>query len=347
MKKMTLAGHISWLVLISFAMLLLASPPKAQAKSSKIVLRAVSAWNKTYHQSAALLHFIDLVNKKSEGKVQIRWIGGPELIKGPNQLDALSRGTVDIVNASPDYFFGEVPAGAIMEMGVPAGVCTFQSEYRVFHSGIWQLLDKIYQKKANAKVLGYTPPFLPFYIWTARKKITKPEDLARLTVRTFGGCTDVLVKALGGSPVRIASGEVYLALKTGTVDGALRSAVALEKTNEWEVLHYGLDFPIAIRGGSYLWMNLDKWNSLPKNIQDLLLECQSETEKMMSTQFSPKLQSEAMNFVKSKGIVMTRFSKEEEERYTEKVSKSITDFFISKTGNDGKELVDILKAQKK
>lgn len=346
MKRINLARHFSWLVFISFAMLLLATPPKAQGDSPEIVLKAISAWDKTYHQSASLLHFMDLVNKKGEGKIQIQWAGGPELIKGQNQLDALGRGVIDIIDGSPDYFFGEVPAGAIMEMGIPAGVITFQSEYRIFHSGIWQRLDKIYQKKANAKLLGFSFS-LPFHIFTAKKKIEHQKDLAGLTVRTFGGCTDVFVKALGASPVRIASGEVYLSLKTGTVDGALRSAVALQKNNEWEVLNYGLDFPIAIRGDAYHLMNLDKWNSLPKNIQDLLMECQRETEQFMSKQFAPKLQKKALSFLKGKGMVFTRFPKGEDEQYTEVVSKSIKDYFISKTGNEGRELVDILMAQKK
>lgn len=336
MKNVRMKTIVWWMAFFSIVAVIVLLPTQGIC-GKKIVLKATSTWSKTYHQSVSLLHFMQLVNRKGKGEIKIQWAGGPELIKAKDQLDALSRGVIDIMNGSPDYFIGLVPAGAIMEISVPPATLTFNNEFQVFHK-LYPLLDKIYQKKANAKLLGYGGPFLPFYIWTAKKKISKLSDLKGITIRTFGGATDVFVSALGASPVRISSGEVYLALKTGTVDGALRSALSLKSANEWEVLKYGLNLT-SIRGGNFHWINLDKWNSLPTHIQNLLLECQRETEKWMSDEFAPRLQKEALDFVHKKGVIITKLPKGEERDSFKIIRKKMIDWYLKKVGKKEGELL--------
>ena len=338
MKKVRTKIIACWVAFFSILAVMVFLPAQGIC-GRKIVLKATSTWSKTYHQSASLLHFMQLVNKKGRGEIEIQWAGGPELIKAKDQLDALSRGVIDVVNGSPDYFIGLVPAGAIMEISVPPATLTFKNEYEIFNSKLYPLLDKIYQKKANVKLLGYGGPFLPFYIWTAKKKISKLSDLKGVTIRTFGGATNVFVKALGASPVRISSGEVYLALKTGTVDGALRSALSLKDAHEWEVLKYGLNL-VIIRGGNFHWINLNRWNSLPTHIQKLLLECQKETERWMSDEYAPKLQKEALSFVFKKGVIMTKLPKNDEQAALRIIRKRLVDWYLKKVGKkNGKALL--------
>jgi TRAP-type C4-dicarboxylate transport system substrate-binding protein len=70
------------------------------AKAEPITLKAVTAWPKTASEYKAFATFTDLVEqmvaKKYPGELKIQYIGGPEAVKTPDQVQALQRGMVDM-----------------------------------------------------------------------------------------------------------------------------------------------------------------------------------------------------------------------------------------------------------
>ena len=104
-----------------------------------------------------------------------------------------------------------------------------------------------------------------------RKEIKTVDDLKGLKLR-IGGFPGRVLQKLGAVPQQIAGGDIYPALEKGTLDAAeWVGPYDDEKLGFYKVApHYY--YPGWWEGGSMLFafVNLDKWNALPKAYQAVL-----------------------------------------------------------------------------
>ncbi len=77
--------------------------------------------------------------------------------------------------------------------------------------------------------------------------------------------------------VTLRPSEVYTAVERGVVDGfALSTVGMIVDAGLYEVTKYTIDHPF-LNTNFVVIMNLDSWNRIPKNLQDLLRETASRT----------------------------------------------------------------------
>jgi TRAP-type mannitol/chloroaromatic compound transport system substrate-binding protein len=98
-----------------------------------------------------------------------------------------------------------------------------------------------------------------------RKPINTVEDLKGLKMR-IGGFPGRVLQKLGAVPQQIAGGDIYPALEKGTIDAAeWVGPYDDEKLGFYKVAPYYYT-PGWWEGGSMItgFVNLDKWNALPK-----------------------------------------------------------------------------------
>ena len=240
------------------------------AAPPKIVINAVTAWLVPVANNDGFKEYIKRVNEKAKGELEIKLLGGPEVVGSFDQLKAI-KGVVDMVHASQAYFAGQVPEGTIPEL--------VKDKFKVKafrESGIWDKYVQAYLEKAEARYLGYAHHG-NFYI-ISRKPVSKLEDIKGLKMRGFGGLGDLLLGELGVSVVRIASAETYEGLQRGIVDGAFRNTISLKELKEYEVMKYIFYPPVyAAYGG--VWISEKKWNTIPKHLQTMMNEVMITTEE--------------------------------------------------------------------
>ncbi|MFP5512242.1 MAG: TRAP transporter substrate-binding protein [Alphaproteobacteria bacterium] len=213
--------------------------------------------------------FIERFNKKATGKARIRVVGGPEIVAPFDQLKALQTGQFDMMVATSLYFnelrdlqfFHYLP---------------FDEHIRTARQAA-PLLQKISREKADVVFLQYSSPGLSFYLWTKNRPIAKPDDARGQKIRTFGDTTAPLVRHLGIVPTSIASNEVYSALRTGLLDGALRDPLSIDLLNEGELLKFATEANVAdIETETYV--SAKSWDALPEDVRQMLNETARETE---------------------------------------------------------------------
>jgi TRAP-type mannitol/chloroaromatic compound transport system substrate-binding protein len=104
-----------------------------------------------------------------------------------------------------------------------------------------------------------------------RKEINNVEDLQGLKFR-IGGFAGRVMQKLGCVPQQLAGGDIYPALEKGTIDAAeWVGPYDDERLGLYKVApHYY--YPGWWEGGTMLsaFINLDKWNALPKYYQSVL-----------------------------------------------------------------------------
>src|SRR6185503_7821384 len=83
-------------------------------------------------------------------------------------------------------------------------------------NGAVDLINKVWNEKANMQYLGRVIDYTPFHLYLT-KKIEKP-DLTGLKLRITPVYRDFF-QSLGATVVQTAPGEVYTALERGVVDG--------------------------------------------------------------------------------------------------------------------------------
>jgi TRAP-type mannitol/chloroaromatic compound transport system substrate-binding protein len=104
-----------------------------------------------------------------------------------------------------------------------------------------------------------------------RKEIKSVDDLKGLKFR-IGGFPGRVIQKLGGVPQLLGAPDIYPALEKGVIDAAeWVGPYDDEKLGFYKVAKYYYT-PGWWEGGSMLgaFINVDKWNSLPKNYQAIL-----------------------------------------------------------------------------
>ena len=201
------------------------------------------------------------VETRTGGKVAINTFPGGTLLKAKAMMDGVIAGTADIGCLCMAYQPGRfIVTNAI---ALPVGF----SNATVASLTLWDLYTKQNpQEFAKVKVLTMFT-CAPANIY-AKKPVRNLEDLKGLELRASGGTAQVL-KALGATPVGMPQSQTPEALQKGVVQGAASSLETLMDFKYAEMCRYvtifnGPVYPFAVV------MNMDKWNSLPEDVQKVM-----------------------------------------------------------------------------
>jgi len=274
----------------------------AQAQKA-IEWRMIASWGPEHPQvKNFLIPFLDKVNKRAEGKLKISWVG-PEAVPPFEQLKPVREGIFDASYTHSAYHMGEISVGTGMDL-----LLATAKERRA--AGLNKIVDEAYRKKANVTYLAACADGVGYHLML-KKKIDRA-DLTGFKIRATL-FYDPLIKAFGGVPVRIAGGEVYSALEKGVVDGACWPAIGAVDYKFYEVAKYQLR-PRFGDVVEFVLVNLNTWNQLPKDLQDILTKAAIEVEEEGRAAMMSMLESEEKE-VQKRGMELLVLPTKEAEKY--------------------------------
>ncbi|MBI2832082.1 MAG: TRAP transporter substrate-binding protein DctP [Chloroflexi bacterium] len=251
-----------------------APAPAPKPAAQPIELKAVTYLGSGTSSTDAFKEWVDRVNKRANGELIVRYIGGPEAIPATNQPQAVMDGAVDIVSISSDQFT-KVPEAVVFAISelTPA-------EQR--KNGAYEYMVKVFEQKANVHYLGLTEgrTIASFNLFL-NKPINTPKELAGLRFRTTPSYTPFLT-ALGVVTVNIPLADIYTSMERGLIDGFVALPSSAYDSKWYEVTKYMIDHPFYM-GSTAILMNLSRWNGLPQRLRDLL----SEESKSWETASEP------------------------------------------------------------
>lgn len=214
------------------------------------------------------------VEKRTEGKVRIHTYPGGTLLGAKGMMDGVIAGQADIGNLCMAYQPGRfvLTNAASLPLGLPNA--------RV---GSLVLLDlyKKYQPEAFAKVKVLAMFTTAPANIMSRIPIRNLEDIKGVELRASGVAAQIL-EAWGASPVGMPKSAYPEALQKGVVKGELSSLESLKDFDFAELCRYvtltdTVVYPFAVV------MNLDRWNTLPKDVQNVINEMVSEQSEWTGT----------------------------------------------------------------
>jgi TRAP-type mannitol/chloroaromatic compound transport system substrate-binding protein len=246
----------------------IAAPAIAQS-SPEVKWRMPASWPKSLDTLyGACEQMAKQVSEMTDGKFQIQVFAAGEIVPGLAIVDAVQNGTVEIGHTASYYYFGKDPTfafGTSVAFGPDARLN--QGWYTL--GGGKEVLDEFYKKYNIVSMLaGNTGCQMGGWF---RKPINSVDDLKGLKMR-IGGFPGRVLQKLGAVPQQIAGGDIYPALEKGTIDAAeWVGPYDDEKLGFYKVAPYYYS-PGWWEGGSMLFafVNLDKWNALPKHYKAVL-----------------------------------------------------------------------------
>ena len=287
-------------LLVLLAAVLMVVPAHAK---DPVKLKMVTFLPKGDVNMTAWMAFIDDVNNKAKGDLEIVFTGGPEAIPGFKQFEALRNGVVDVIYGCESYYGREVSGAAYTHLTRLDPIKERQTGYYEFR--------KEMLKKHNIYYLGRAEFGVWFQIFT-NKAVKRPQELKGQKIRV-SGTYEPFVKKLGAVPVTIPGGEIYTALERGTIDGYAWSALGNVQSGWAEVCKYILE-PRIYEMNIEALFNLKSWEKLSPDLQKLLTDCMIENEKK-SVKVMNDISEKEFADMQKKGMKVIKFSPKDTKWY--------------------------------
>lgn len=264
--------------------------------------------------------FMQAVNRLGAGKVEIKYIGHSDVIPTFDQPEALVNGVFDVWYGAPNYWAGVVPGGDVTEM----------SSMKIADGGpgheMYQYLVDLFAKKGvrylahAAADVGVGTHFL-----STKFPVASIDDLRGKKVRV-APLLRHFVQASGAEPITLPPADIFLAIDRGTVDGFTWPVADGYTRNGWQtVTKYLVNRPMY-RSGAGLAMNLAKWDSLSKEVQDILLAAVVEAQTFAQDWFL-KNEQEQMKLMREGGMEFITLSDEAAAKWNEVARSALWTYY--------------------
>jgi TRAP-type C4-dicarboxylate transport system substrate-binding protein len=291
-----------------------------------VTLKMVGAWAPGFSPTAEVgKNFMENVNRLGEGKVSITYIGSDDVLPPFDQPEALVNGVFDVWYGAPNYWAGVVPGGDITELSpltIPDGGPG---------SPLYDYMVKLFAAK-GVRHLGHAagdPGEGTHYVST-NFPVASVDDLKGKKLRV-APLTRHFIQAAGAESITLPPAEIFLAMDRGTVEGFTWPVADAFTRYGWQtVTKYMVNQPMYRSGGSVA-MNLDKWDSLSPEVQEILLKAIAETQQFALDWFD-KNQKEQEAIMTKDGMEILKLSDEESKRWTTVANDALWAYYDSILG---------------
>jgi TRAP-type C4-dicarboxylate transport system substrate-binding protein len=225
---------------------------------------------------AAMVKWEEAITEFTKGKITFENYWSASLLNAINVLEGVGDGVADVGLIIPSYFPKQMPVaswafgfGAALSGSTVHDVAAGGASALEFGLTYQPVVDEY--ASLNLKLLQGTST--PAYNLLCNKPIASLEDAKGKRARAIGAVWSESAEALGMTTVSIAYNEAYEGLQRGVFDcmvlnpnqlviGAVFKDVAPE---------YVPVTMAQLQSSSWV-MNLDTWNSFPKELQDFITE---------------------------------------------------------------------------
>lgn len=218
-----------------------------------------------------IVPWIKAVEEATEGTVKFELEPAGAITSGAEAFGATVAGMIDVYAGWATVYGGDMPEG-MLAFGMAMGANNYRDAWAAMWGDPKYRIGELVQAAAHDRNLhwgGWTcqGPNAPF----TKFPVHKMEDLAGKKMRA-GGPQALFHKAMGGSPVSLNAGDIYTAIKLGTVDGTYWDTGGTDDMAFDEVIDYAIMPGWCPAQHQEIYINLEKWESLNQWQRDRINE---------------------------------------------------------------------------
>ncbi|NLO96461.1 MAG: TRAP transporter substrate-binding protein [Peptococcaceae bacterium] len=160
---------------------------------------------------------------------------------------------------------------------------TSEQALKALNGPFGDYFEQLLEEKANTKLLGWSGAGAVDCMLNNKRPVRNPEDLKGLKLRIANAAQMAQVEAFGAVGVVMSPNDMYLGVQRGTIDGVYSTSPSGAMTIKLtEIAKYYTRVDVSGTGVEHGFaMNLDKFNSLSKEQQDVLINLATEYGQKM------------------------------------------------------------------
>ncbi len=199
----------------------------------------------------------------------------PELgLAGPDTLNLVASGVLASATIYGGYVGGELPAVEVQNLwGLYSSM---EQEFRA-NEAIIEDIEALVLHETGGVVLNHHIFSGNDQYFFCRDKVTTLDDFKGKKTRSHSAALSDWIEGMGASAQFIAFSEVYTALERGILDCGVTGADASHGQRWYEVTDYMIG-PLISWPFVNNVINADKWNSIPADLQNILIEEAAKSE---------------------------------------------------------------------
>ncbi len=271
--------------------------------------------------------FAEAVAEGTGGEVTVTVYMGGELGPGPaEQYNRAVEGVTDIAFGLPGYTASNFPMTLLTEL--PGVITAEEGTARIVEN-----IDMLSDEYRRVVLLGLWNN-APNLLFTAAKPVRSLEDLQGLKIRVPSRNAGLVVEAWGATPVSMPAPEIYNAMQTGVIDGAMTDASTLKAFRLEEVTNFittGMETTIS---SFFLIMNRDSFEGLSAEHQAVLQEAGRAAALNGNAAWLSSADAALTDFAGAEGKEVITLSEEEAAKF-DAASAPVVDQVLAEADGQG------------
>jgi len=254
--------------------------------------------------------FAAKVSDKTGGKVVVQIFPASQLGGVKEMTQSLQLGALDMSMTQP---------ASLVDMGIkemstlvlPYIFRDFEHRWNVLDGEIGKsLLEKLNNGNIKLKGIGYFKDGARSFFTSAKKPITKFEDVKGLKIRVQPYQMDSdMVSALGASPTPTASAELYSALQSGVVNGADQPIAGYYSGKYYEVAK-SLTLDEHTYNTLVVLFSQIGWDKLEPQAQKVIMDSWKEADEKSKAKILSN-EVEALKKIEAQGVKINKITDRE------------------------------------
>lgn len=305
--------------------------------ADKIIMNIATGTAPDHPENVGANKFKEILEKKSNGRVEVRVHPAGQLGSQRDFVEALRSGTVEITMVTLGFFSAYDPLLNIFEL--PYLFRDRDHAYRVVDGPIGaQIKDRV--NKKGVHVMAFWEAGLR-YVTNNVRPINKPDDLKGLKIRVPESKISIDgFKTFGANPAPLPFTEVYMALKQGVFDGQENPPSNIYRSKLYESQKY-----LSLTGHQFLvhmfMYSGQLWDQLPADIKQLVEESAVEAGKFQRD-YTWQEDTKLVGALKDAGMQVNQVDK---QAFIDK-AKPLYAEYAKLYGDDAKKLIEQIQATK-
>jgi TRAP-type transport system periplasmic protein len=287
-------------------------------------------YNATQLAAKYCYYFADQVNKQTNGRVKITVYPAGTLSPPEAVYQSVLTGVADMGQHTVTYTPGQF-------LALEATHVPYAFTDGWMSSNVNTDFVNHFQPASNADtkfLFGVAPgPYVLQAFKSAGTDFNKASDVKGKKVRVTGTIGTAITQAWGGVPISITVNEAYDAATKGLIEATLLPMEAQKGWKFAEISRSVTLLPFGYCTANIGVMNLKRWNSLPKDIQDIILKVAKDMPSVAGKAWWYS-DIDAKKFMDANGVKLIKPAAEDAAAWTEP-TKPLVDDYIARANAAG------------
>ena len=271
------------------------------------------------------------IETRSNGRCKVELFWSDSLVPMFESMDAVRTGSAEMATFPFGPFAGADARFASSEMPLYYNSIEAQVEAQ---AALMPAYSGVFEEKFNQKAL-FVRSIIPLNVGNSKRPIKTLDDWKGLLIQTISPTMSQFIEKLGAVGAPASPIDVYELLAKGTVDATVQSLGKYYEAKLWEVCKY-LTNAEFISASAVSTINMDVWNKLPKDIQDIIIDESAKAEAEIN-RLTVKIYYTYLDEL-NKNMEVYNLPKAEREKWQE-VLQPVVDEMLAKMGSFADDVV--------